>query len=82
MTTQEFTLVIDHRLTDDEIDALYGGRCDDAVVERSGTEDRSLIHFDRDAVTLIHALQSAILDVTAAGLTIVGVQAPDTMVAA
>ena len=79
MSNQEFTLVVDHRLTDAELDALYEAGCDDTAPELRG--DRTAIHFDRDADTLANALTSALADVTRAGLTVVAVQAGDVAAA-
>ena len=70
---QEITLVIDHRLTDAELDALFEAGGDDSAPELLA--DRTAIHFDRDADSLAAALQSALDVVTRTGLQVVGVHA-------
>jgi len=75
MSNQEITLVVDHRLTDAELEALFEAGADDTAPELRA--DRTAIHFDREADTLADALQSALADVTRAGLKVVAVQAGD-----
>lgn len=75
MEDYEFTLVIDQRLTDDEIDALFDAGADDQTPERS--QARTLLHFDRATDTLPHALVSALVDVERAGLTVSAIRTDD-----
>jgi len=65
MSTHEFTFVIDHRVSEQEIDALFD-RAEDVTPERE--QARTLLGFDREAPSLAHALVSALQDVEAAGL--------------
>jgi len=74
MKNCEFTLVVDHRLSDDEVDALFD-RVDDVTPEREF--GRTLIGFDRKAASLAEALVSALRDVEAAGLIVSSVQSED-----
>jgi len=74
MRTYEFTFVVDHPLTDEEIDALFE-RADDVTPEQE--QHRMLLGFDRDAESLATALVSALGDVEAAGLTVGSVRSED-----
>lgn len=74
MTTHEFTFVLDHRLSEDELDTVLQ-RTDDVTVERE--HDRTLLGFDRGAETLAQALVSALQDVEAAGLRVGSVRSED-----
>lgn len=57
MATQVFTLVLDRRPTDDELDALYGAGCDGAIF---GQEDGlPVAEFDREAPTMADAVARA-----------------------
>ena len=61
MTAHVFTVVIDRRPTDDELDALYAAGCDDAAF---GVDDGlPLAEFDREAQTLADAIASAVRDI-------------------
>ncbi len=62
MRTYEFTFVVDHPLTDEEIDALFE-RADDVTPEQE--QHRMLLGFDREAESLAAALVSALGDVEA-----------------
>ena len=73
MSNQEFALAIDHHLTNAERDALYEAGVDDIAIQLRS--DQTVIRFDREADTLADALQSALADVTRAGLKVVAVQA-------
>jgi len=75
MSTHEFTLVVDHRLTDEEIDVLFDSGLDDVTPERE--HDRTLLGFDRDGESLATALVSALRDVEAAGLLVGSVRSED-----
>jgi hypothetical protein len=75
--THSFTITVDHRLDDVELDRLYEAGCDDAVPEISG--DRTFIHFDREAATLVDALTSAVVDVRRTGLNVVAVHSKDDL---
>ncbi|MFN2494991.1 MAG: hypothetical protein ABR608_03650 [Pseudonocardiaceae bacterium] len=75
MSTHHFTLILDRRPSDEELDALFEAGCDDATpatVSGSGW-----LHFDRDAASLLHALTSAIHDVETAGLGVCAVVSGD-----
>lgn len=66
MTTHVFTVVLDRRPTDDELDALFVAGCDDAAF---GTEHGlPVAEFDREAPTLADAIASAVRAVETAGL--------------
>lgn len=66
MATHVFTLVLDRRPTDDELDKLIDAGCDDAVF---GFEnDLSVAEFDREAPVLADAIVSAVRDVESVGL--------------
>lgn len=71
----EFTLVLDHTPTDDELDQLFEAGCLDAMFEPSFSE--SLAHFTRPAASLTAAISSAIHDVERAGFTTVEVRRED-----
>jgi hypothetical protein len=79
MSNQEFTLVVDHRLTDAELDALFEAGGDDTAPDLQA--DRTAIRFDREADTLAAALQSGLDTVARAGLRVIGVQAGDVAAA-
>ena len=74
MKTYEFTLVVDHRLSDEEVDVLFD-RADDVTPERE--LGRTLIGCDRRATSLAESLVSALRDVEAAGLKVSSVQSED-----
>lgn len=77
MSGQEFTLVIDRQISDEEVDALFDAGCDDAMpVIGSG---RTLLHFVREGTSLALTLVSAVRDVEAAGLVVAGVDSDDTV---
>jgi hypothetical protein len=72
--TWGFTLRLNRAPTDDELDLLYEAGCDDAAPEGN------LLHFDRAADTLLHAVVSASEDVAkATGLWSVGVVRQDVV---
>lgn len=78
MTSYEFTLRLNREVTDDELDALFEAGCDDAGIE-TGPLGASA-QFDREALSLAHAIASAALDIEKVpGLRAVGVQC-DNMV--
>lgn len=71
MSTQHFTLVLDHKPSGDELDALYEAGLDDATPATvSGT---GWLHVDREADSLGHALTTAIRDVESTGLRVCAV---------
>ena len=74
MSTHEFTFVVDHRVSEQEIEALFG-RAEDVTPERE--QARTLLGFDREATSLAHALVSALQDVEAAGLSVGSVRSED-----
>lgn len=70
--TFEFTLVLDHLPTDDELDALFDAGCGDAIFEvdtAAGSND-SLAHFVRNSKSLTAAISAAVHDVEKAGFTV------------
>jgi hypothetical protein len=75
MTSHEFTFVIDHPVSDDDLDALFDAGCDDATPEQN--DSRALLHFDREAPSLAEALVSALADVERAGLQVGAVRSDD-----
>lgn len=73
--TYEFTLILDHAPSSDELDGLYEAGCDDATpatVSGSGW-----LRFDRTASSLLDALTSAIRDVESTGLSVMAVVSGD-----
>lgn len=72
---RDFTLVIDHPITDEETDDLFESGCDDATPEVGST--RTQLHFHRRAASLIAAIVSAVLDVERANLIVAGVGTND-----
>ena len=74
MKTYEFTFVVDHRLSEDEVDGLFD-RADDVTPERE--QARTLLGFDRQATSLAEALVSALHDVESAGLIVGSVRSED-----
>ena len=66
MTTQTFTLVLDRRPTDAELDELFEAGCDDAIFGMEGGV--AVVEFDRDAETMADALVDAIQAIEAVGL--------------
>ncbi len=74
MSTYEFTFVVDHRLTEDEIEVLFD-RLDDVTPEREHA--RTLLGFDRAGESLAASLVSALRDVEAAGLVVGSVRSED-----
>lgn len=74
MIAYEFTFVVDHRLSEDEVDRLFE-RADDVTPERE--QGRTLLGFDRASTSLAKALVSALRDVEAAGLMVGSVRSED-----
>jgi hypothetical protein len=66
MTTHVFTLVLDRRPTDDELDALYEAGCDDAIFGQE--EGHPVAEFDREAPTLADAIATAVVHIEQTGL--------------
>ena len=54
--------------TDEQAEALYGGRCSDGTL--SSSAGRAWIGFDREAPTLQSAIRSAVSDVRQVGLEV------------
>jgi hypothetical protein len=74
MTTWNFQLRLNHELTDDEFDALYEAGLSDAGVE--GT----LVDIDREAVSLLAAVTSAVEDIQQVpGLRAIAVEHDDAV---
>jgi hypothetical protein len=72
MTTWGFTLRLNREPTDEELDLLFEAGCDDSAPEGA------LLHFDREADTLLHAVLSASRDVSKVpGLRVTGVTRDD-----
>jgi hypothetical protein len=71
MAIQVFTLVLNRRPTDGELDALHTNGCDDAIF---GQEDGlSIAEFDREAATLADAIATAVIEIEQVGLVAVRV---------
>lgn len=68
----EFTLVLDHLPSDDELDALFDAGCGDAIFEfeKQGSQKISLAHFVRHSESLTAAISAAVHDVEKAGFTV------------
>jgi hypothetical protein len=79
MSNHRITVVVDHRLSGEELDRLYEAGADDTAPELQAT--RTAIHFDREAETFGYALTTALEDVARGGLRVVGVQAGDVAAA-
>jgi hypothetical protein len=78
VTSYEFTLKLNHEVTDEELDLLYEAGCDDAAIETGPLG--AVADFDREASSLAHAIASAALDIEKVpGLRAVGVRC-DSMV--
>jgi len=75
MSAHEFTLILDHAPTGEELDALFEAGCDDSTPETVASS--GWLHFDRDAACLLEALTSAIRDVESTGLTVCAVVSDD-----
>jgi hypothetical protein len=75
MSAHEFTLILDHAPTGEELDALFEAGCDDSTPET--VAGSGWLHFDRDAASLLEALTSAIRDVESTGLTVCAVASDD-----
>ncbi|MFJ5667523.1 hypothetical protein ACIQAR_17675 [Micromonospora chalcea] len=68
MKSHVFTLVLDRRPTDEELEALYVAGCDDGAF---GSEDGlAVVEFDREAPTLADAVASAVRCVESVGFTV------------
>lgn len=77
MDTYDFTFVLDHALSDGEVDALWDAGGNDATPELNERTNTGVIHFDREAASLAEALVSALRTVEAAGLRAVAVRSDD-----
>lgn len=71
MATHVFTLVLDRRPTDEELDALHVAGCDDAIFGQEG--GLSIAEFDREAPTLADAIATAVVHIEKVGLAAVRV---------
>ncbi|WP_432978935.1 hypothetical protein [Dactylosporangium sp. CA-233914] len=77
MNTYVFSVVLDRRPTDDEMDRLYDSGADDgAFAFERGV---SIVEFDREAQSLADAIATAVRALEAAGLTPVRVLDEDLM---
>lgn len=75
MSNHEFTLVLDREPSEDEYDRLFEAGCDDGSPEtRNGG---AVVHFDRKAPSLTHALVTAIHDVESVGFLVQAVETDD-----
>ncbi len=72
----DVTFVIDHRFTNDELDALFD-HADDAAPIREAT--RTLVQFDRQATTRTDAIVSALRTLETAGLRSSAVRSDDLL---
>ncbi|MGH3939549.1 MAG: hypothetical protein ACRDTG_13145 [Pseudonocardiaceae bacterium] len=75
MNIHEFTLILDHAPSGEEMDVLFEAGCDDSTPETVAGSGG--LHFDRDAASLLEALTSAIRDVESTGLTVCAVASDD-----
>ena len=81
-TTFEFTLILGgiSGISEDLENAIYGGKCDDALL---GLQDGEVfLDFSRESETLINAIMTAIIDVERAGvngLKVLEVRPPDKL---
>lgn len=71
MTTRVFTVVLDRRPTDDELDALFEAGCDDAAFGVEG--GLSIAEFDREAPAMADAIASAVRDIESVGFSVLRV---------
>ncbi len=72
MTTFDFTLQLQDRISDEAgMDGIYS-QCTDATIVTDG--DLTLVHFDRDGDTLDQAIRTAIADINAAGFRVARVE--------
>lgn len=75
MTTHEFVFIVDRDITDEEVDTLFGGDCDDAMPETGN--GRTQLAFAREAEHLSAAIVSALNDVERIGLRVSGIESED-----
>ncbi|MGH3763868.1 MAG: hypothetical protein ACRDTX_01740 [Pseudonocardiaceae bacterium] len=75
MSSYEFTLILDHAPSAEELDALFEAGCDDSTPET--VAGSGWLHFDRAADTLLEALTSAIRDIESTGLAVCAVASND-----
>jgi hypothetical protein len=66
MATQLFTVVLDRRPTDDELNALFEAGCDDVAFGVAG--GLPVAEFDRAAPTMVDAIVSAVRALESVGL--------------
>lgn len=71
----EFSLALDRLPDEDEYDLLFEAGCDDGSPETRGKA--AVVHFDREAPSLTHALVTAIRDVEHAGFVVQAVETDD-----
>lgn len=78
MTSFEFTLRIDQRLSDEsQMDAVYAHTPDASLLVEG---ERTLLRFHREAASLQDAIRSAVGDVNAAGFHVAQVELkPDSV---
>jgi predicted DNA-binding transcriptional regulator AlpA len=77
MATHVFTLVLNRRPTDDELDDLHAAGCDDAIF---GQENGlSIAEFDREAPALADAIATAVIQIEQVGLAAVRVLDTDLL---
>jgi hypothetical protein len=75
--TYAFTVVLDRRPTETELDALFEAGCDDALF---GVEKGLPVgEFDREASNLAEAIASAVRDVESTGLTVLRILDEDLL---
>lgn len=76
MSSHEFSLVIDHNPSEDELDALYDAGLDDATPQY-GAHMAAHVHVHRDGGTLAEAITSAVRQAVHAGFQVLGVYTED-----
>ncbi len=72
-SSHEFTLVLDHTPTDDELDALYDAGLDDSTPE-FGPRTTPVLHLHREDDSLASAVISAVGQAETVGFAVVGVR--------
>ncbi|MGH3829928.1 MAG: hypothetical protein ACRDRS_05665 [Pseudonocardiaceae bacterium] len=75
MSSHEFTLILDHAPSGEELDTLFEAGCADSTPET--VAGNGWLHFDRTAGTLLEALTFAIRDVESTGLAVCAVASDD-----
>lgn len=75
MTTYSFSLILDRKPSDDELDALFEAGLDDSTP--ATVSGNGWLHVDREASSMLKAVTSAIRDMHTAGLAVSAVHSGD-----